>query len=263
MKLVLDIGGTHTRLARAGTAPEDIRVFPTSPKPARAVAQIVQEARAIAGSEPIEAVASAVAGVNQNGSIIHSPNLPDWDGFALSRELGGALEAPVTLINDADAAALGEATSGAGQGARIVALLSIGTGVGGGRVVDGHIDAATFGFEPGQMVVDPKTGATLESEISGGALMQKFNTHPQGLSAEEYAARVALVAMGLHNLIMLWSPEVVVLGGGTVNEENGYRLADIRTALEKLPNIFPSLPKLCPAALGDSAGLYGALAMLM
>lgn len=262
MKIVFDIGGTSTRVARIeGTTVAELHKFPTPQDPSRAVVNLAEAARAL-GAEPVEAAAGCIAGVIKAGVVLRSPNLKQWDGFNFAERLSEALGARASIGNDAAVAALGEARFGAGKGAAILAYVCVGTGVGGARVVGGRLDAFTHGFEPGQMIMETEKGATLESLVSGGALKRLFNTFPGKIPAGEYLRRVDILAAGLHNCLTLWSPDRLIMGGGAINDADGYKLADIKAALKKIPNIFPSLPDISRSELGEYVGLYGALALL-
>src|SRR5574341_1239476 len=70
------------------------------------------------------------------GIVVKSPNFPDWNNLPLKDELEGALQVPVVIENDANAAALGEQWRGAGKGINSMILLTLGTGVGGGIVLN-------------------------------------------------------------------------------------------------------------------------------
>ncbi|HET8581491.1 MAG TPA: ROK family protein [Candidatus Paceibacterota bacterium] len=257
-KIVFDIGGTNMRVARwQDGAVADAHKEPTPRGREAGLSKLLELARAIAGEEPIEAVAGGFAGViGPRGTILHSPHLPGWEGCSIADAFVPLAER-VSVTNDAAAGALGEAVFGAGSGSRVVAYVAIGTGVGGSRIVDGQVDSPAHGFEPGHQIVEVSTDSTLESRVSGSAMTARYAMHPSLLPREAYDGALPYLAAGLSNILMLWSPDMLVLGGSMMNEENGYRLADITAAVRELALPHIEVPPIAKAELGDQAGLYG------
>lgn len=99
----------------------------------------------------------------EEGLLLNPSNLPDWHNFRVVEALSSALDKPVSFINDANAAALGESWIGAGVGQRGLALFTLGTGVGGGLIADGQLISGvnSFGGELGHLVVDSRPDARL------------------------------------------------------------------------------------------------------
>ncbi|HUY62354.1 MAG TPA: ROK family protein [Candidatus Paceibacterota bacterium] len=263
-RIIFDIGGTNMRVARAaGTTFEGEVKIDTPQAPEEAFATLAKLVESAADSDGVEVIAGGVAGVvNAEGDVIASPNLSAWQGMRLGERLAERFSVPVHIENDASMAALGEAQYGAGKGAGIVAYLGVGTGVGGARVVDGALDRRAQGFEPGHQIVDAASGGTLESLVGGGALGFRYGMAPASLPRSAYDAALPALAAGVWNAIVLWSPDVVVLGGSLMSEENGFRVADVKNEVEKVRRVLPALPRIARAALGDASGLYGALARL-
>ena len=171
--------------------------------------------------------------------------------------------APVFLENDAALAGLGEAVFGAGKGKKIVAYLTISTGVGGCRIVDGKIDENSQGFEPGhQIIFSDKNIITLENLVSGTAIEKKYGKKPYEIFDVKIWNNVANnLAYGLHNVAVLWSPDIIILGGSMM-KKIGIPVERVKFHLSKILNIFPKPPLIKKSKLGDLAGLYGALAHL-
>ena len=155
--------------------------------------------------------------------LLQSTHLPHWAGRTFQRDLERLSKASVTLENDSALAALGEAVFGAGRSAAIVAYIGIGTGVGGARIVHGHIDANASGFEPGHHIIDwqkrhhrhpsPHPG-DWESFVSGSAVLLLTGRTSERVRGKHFWKNLEkLVAVGLVNVSMFWSPEVIVLGG--------------------------------------------------
>lgn len=263
MKIAFDIGGTNMRVASIiGGDLGKIEKKRTPKDPKEGVLQFAELVRACAPGEAMEAAAGGFPGAVPEGIVRLSPNLPQWEGFALATEFSKALGCSVSMRNDADLATLGEAVYGAGKGKRIVAYIGVGTGVGGGRVTDGAIDASAFSLEPGHQILDMRDKKDVEALVSGRAFEKRFGVHPKDAPREAYVEMTPVLALALYNTIVHWSPEVLILGGSMMNEENGYRLEDIRRALEALPRTVPHLPELRLAEFKDTAGLHGARALL-
>lgn len=241
----------------------EVKKVPTPQEPREGIERLAELVRKCADGERVEAVAGGFPGAVLEGAVRGAPNLPKWEGFALEKELshvfGGS---PVIVRNDADFAALGEAVYGAGTGARVVGYVGIGTGVGGGRVVDGKIDSGTYGLEPGHQIIDARELKDLEALVSGRAFEERFHMHPKNAPREAYEEMTRILSVGLYNTIAHWSPEVLVLGGSMMNDENGFRIREVEHALRNLPNRIPRIPEFRPALLKDAAGLHGARALL-
>lgn len=144
-----DIGGSAIKAAVAHS-PSDIRPFARVPTPlddfeafAQAIVDLVSEAAMAEGAH----VAISITGViDPQSGVITCANIPCVDGRVLASDLGQRLGCPVILANDADCFALAEAMEGAGRGHRIVFGAILGTGVGGGLVIDGKIIAGPGGY---------------------------------------------------------------------------------------------------------------------
>src|SRR2546426_9628769 len=145
-----DLGGTHLRVAtidRAGKIYSRLmQLTPQAEKPNEIVRALIDaahesECKASERGAVISAVSVAVPGtVNvAEGVVVKAPNVPCLDGFRLAAALESELEWPVILENDANAAAIGELWQGAGQGSRTLICVTLGTGVGGGIILDGKL----------------------------------------------------------------------------------------------------------------------------
>ncbi len=264
MYLLFDIGGTKMRIAvsydgrRLGKV-----VVVATPRSAKKGLKIIKEiATLFAKGKKIDSVAGGIAGVldEQKNRLGEGKNIPGWVGFPLAPALRDFFRAPIYLENDAALSGLGEATSGAGKGKNIVAYLTISTGVGGARIVDGKIDRKTFGFEPGKQIIDK--GRTLEWFISGGELKKRFGEKIFKTHDNKIQARLGKsLAAGLNNTIVYWSPEIIVLGGSMMKMMS---LAIVRAEFKKALRLklLRHPPRIVRAKLGDFSGLYGALAYL-
>jgi predicted NBD/HSP70 family sugar kinase len=271
MYLLSDIGGTKIRIAftKDGKKFSGKPFIFNTPKKFEDGMKIFK--RALEGKPKPEGTVCGIAGsLNpQKSRLRSSPNLPGWAGKPLKEELEKITGAGARLENDAAAAGLGEARSGAGKKRRIVAYITVSTGVGGARIVDGRIDRNASGFEPGQQIVElgdkrrvaGKSGR-LESFISGPAMRKKYGRNPAKIknkSAWEEEARI--LAAGLCNTVRFWSPDVIILGGSMMTKKVGIPLARVEHYLAEMLGK-SRMPKLAKAKLGDYSGLYGAMALL-
>jgi N-acetylglucosamine kinase len=152
MIVCFDIGGTAIKGAVAYSA-DDIRPFPRQPTPLHefdafvaTLASVISEAEAQAGKRP-DCIALSIAGViDPDTSNATVANIPCIHGRPLQADLERALDLPVVVANDADCFVLAEAGIGAGRGHRVVFGIILGTGVGGGLVIDGKLINSTGGF---------------------------------------------------------------------------------------------------------------------
>lgn len=246
----------------------------------------VTEAAAAAGTEIIAAGFGVPSLLDRRtGRSIRSNHLP-LDDFPVAEHLRTRLGMPVAVDNDGNCAALGETgPGGAAAGARDAVLLTLGTGIGGGLVLDGRLyrGATGAGAELGHMVVDadgppcfgdcPGTGC-LEALASGSALERDaraagIDSGPEvtrRAEAGDPAAAELLetlgrrLGVGLAGLAMIFDPEIIVVGGGVMNA--GERvLAPARQELRRRAMGPAREVEVVAAALGERAGMVGAALM--
>lgn len=237
--------------------------------------------------------------VDTSGTVATSPNIPGIREFPLLRLLTERLERPVAVDNDATAALRAELELGAAVGAGDVVLATFGTGIGAALALDGRIRRGAGGLagEAGHMIVDPggpecpcgrrgcwervasgdALGRAARDAARAGkapALLERVDGDPEELRGEHVGelataldpvARRLMrefagwVALGLNNLILLVSPEVVVLGGG-LSELGEVFLAPVRDRLEEVYIERRQRPavELRTAGAGGRAGALGA-----
>lgn len=234
-------------LSRDGQSFGEAKIVDTPKEPAEVLVMLKKAADELSGGEKIEAVCGGLSRKLRTNEAA----------------LKQMFACPVYLENDSALCGLGEAHAGAGQGSKILAYLTISTGVGGARIVDGQIDQNAFGFEPGAQIIDlNQPTKQLEDYISGPAIQKKFNLPPYDLADQQIWDDTAKIfAVGLHNTILHWSPDTIVLGGSMMKTP-GLTIADITRHLQALMATFPTLPVIKKASLGDLGGLHGALAYL-
>lgn len=300
-----DLGGTHLRVALVDRNGKlycrQMQSTPQAEKPTEIVRALIDAVHACAPAAAeqggaISAVSVVVPGtVNvAEGVVVKAPNVPCLDGFRLAAALESELDWPVILENDANAAAIGELWRGAGQGYCTLICVTLGTGVGGGIILDGKpwrgVDGSAA--EIGHIGVDPFAGVPcmcgsrgcLEVYASATAIVRMtrearprypnsilHNTenltsqkvYQAGKEGDELAIEVfrrmgVYLGIGLASLINVLNPEIVVIGGGL---SNGWDLFEKHMHQQVLERAFP-IParrvKIVRAQCGDDAGLLGA-----
>jgi len=294
-----DIGGSTIKGATA-TAADRLTMLGRVPTPrddfegfAAAISGIVAAGGAPEGTP----IAISVTGVvDPAGGRVTCANIPCIDGRNLAGELETRLGRPVLVANDADCFVLAEATAGAGRGHRVVFGAILGTGVGGGIVVDGrlHPGAAGLGGEWGHgTIVATKLSvppfdlphfpcgcglAGCVDTVGGARGLERLHRHLHGaelastgivsawLSGNAQAAQtidlfVELVAQPLALVVNIVGPDIIPVGGGLGN--NPELIARLDAAVR--PRILRRLdrPLVVPAELTADAGLVGAAALGM
>ena len=294
--LGIEIGGTKLQLV-AGDA--DARIVERrrfTVDQARGGAGIREQ---IAGALPelMQLAQPAALGVGfggpvdaATGQICCSHQIEGWSEFPLGEWLRGLTGLPVTVDNDANTAALGEASRGAGAGHNPVFYVTLGSGVGGGLVVDGRI---YHGAKPGEAELGhvrlDKSGVTVEQRCAGWAVDRKIRAACQrepwcplakltadadhgearslapALAQGDALAQRILdevaddLAFGLSHVTQLMHPEVIVLGGGLSLVGEPLRAA-VATALKRyVMEAFAPGPRVVLAGLGEDAVPVGAL----
>lgn len=262
MILLFDIGGTKIRLTGSddGQSFGEPVIFPTPTGYDEAISAITTRALDLAAGKSIEKVAGGIRAYDRiTGHMREHANFPLWSGQDIRASIERAFQVEAKIENDSALVALGEATAGAGKGKNIVAYLTISTGVGGARIVGGKIDANAYGFEPGHQIIDGSN--SLENLISGTAVEKKYKCPPHEIGDEAIWNELAhYLALGLNNIIVHWSPDIVVLGGSMMNEV-GIPIAATTAHLEKILTVYGVVPPIVHAALREQGGLHGALAL--
>lgn len=273
MYIIFDIGGTNMRLSSTldGESFSEPIILSTPKSFEEGIDLFTQHVQKILQGERIDGVVGGIAGTltRDKGTLISSGNLPGWIGNPLRGKLQDILKAPVYIENDSAMVGLGEAIYGAGRDFDIVAYMTISTGVGGARIVNGVIDESANGFEPGHQIIDPDNslcpeceGNDLESYISGTAITKRYGVKPYEITDPEVWDKLAkFLAYGVNNTIAYWSPHIIVLGGSMM-KKIGIPVEGVKKHLREIFRIMPDTPQVVKATLGDLGGLWGALAYI-
>lgn len=249
---------------------EDSKIVPTSQDFFEGIKLFSQTSKELAKGQKIHAVAGGIAGpLDKNKTkMVKAPNISQWANQPLKASLEKELEAPVYLENDTAMVGLGEVVFGGGKNHKIVVYLTVSTGVGGSRFVDGKIDSNALGFEPGHQMINfdgpPCQGCQgighLEGYISGRALQEKYNKRPEEIDDPKiWDEETRLLAVGLNNIIVHWSPDAIILGGSLMKKID---IEKVKDYTKKTVTIFPQIPQILLAKLGYLGGLYGSMAYL-
>jgi predicted NBD/HSP70 family sugar kinase len=265
MNIVFDIGGSRMRFAKVLDEEHISEPFVVK-TPDSYIASISEFKKAIdflSGGERVENLIGGIAGVlnEEKTQLLISPNLKDWENKPLHRDILRMTGAKNIIIkNDTDINGLGEAIFGAGKGYKIVAYLTFSTGIGGSLIINGEIAPYKFGFEPGFQIIDFENIKSLH-DFSGMALKEKYDNKLFKEIKDEKIRNQILkaLAIGIHNTIVFWSPDIVVIGGGMIE---GFKLEEIEEIFKNIELNLPETPEMSFAKLGqfgDQSGLYGAL----
>jgi glucokinase len=303
----VDLGGTNLRAANIDRDGHIYERFKTATPETDKAEDIVSaisaavrecEAESLKQGAQIQAVSVVVPGSVhiETGVVVNAPNIPSLPGFSLASALNSALDHPVLLENDANAAALGEMWQGAARNCHTIICLTLGTGVGGAIVLDGELWRGVDGTagEIGHASVEPfgkvkcKCGnigclevyasataiVRMTRELLSSGLHSLLRSIPtEALTSEEvYRAALAgdevaldvMCRLGMHlgvamaNLVNIFNPEMIVIGGGV---SAAWDLFAERACEEVMKRAFPVPAQRCKivrAECGDDAGLLGA-----
>lgn len=292
----IDLGGTNIRAAqidavgRLGpTISEPVDRHPTEAVPFGQVVRLVRRLIAEEPTDPPIGIGLGVTGpVDPVTTVVNNPfTLPAGMQGSVRDALAG-FGVPVRVENDANAAALGEARFGAGQGHPIVLCVTVGTGIGVGLVSHGKPYSGTAGAHPeaGHLVIDPNgplcycgERGCLESLSSAGGVLRQAQqagwAGPGWSALDVYAAAsagqpnaVALLnaaahklADGIRALVTVYAPDVVVLVGNALGDPDTV-LPIVARRIVRAP-LQPHGTQVLAGRLGGMAGCYGAAALCL
>ena len=259
-----------------GTGPDEVRAETTVPTttPAETLRRVLEFFRAHTEITAVGAACFGPIDLDRSsptfGRITTTPK-PGWRGADVVGALR-TLSVPVAFDTDVNGAALGEYRWGAGRGVDPFVYVTVGTGVGGGAIVGGRPVHGLVHPEMGHVPItrdsaDAFAGACpyhrdcLEGLASAVALSQRWGALPETLPAEHEAWRLQAryLALGVAAIAAVLSPPRIVLGGGVMRAAG--LLARVRAETVKTLAGYVRAPDLVPPALGERAGVLGALAL--
>lgn len=269
---LLDIGGT--KLAAAASSDpgrlREVERMPTPEDPGEALTTLLD--RVLAGERP-DAIGVSLPGPfdRGSGSLVDPPGMPPrWQGLPVGERLGERYGCPVVAENDANCAALAEATWGAGAGFRTVVYFTVSTDIGTGVVRDGAIWTGRQDTEGGHQVLWPPWaggppchcgGAGCLATLAGGrSIERRFGVRAEHLEDPEAWADVGRwLGLGAVNAIALLDPDVVLYGGGVTASWDRFAAALLETITAHVH--LQRVPPVQLGSLGEERNLLGALAL--
>lgn len=269
MFFLFDVGGTKIRMVGAddnGFVGDPVIV--ATPKDfEEGIRLLVETCRVFCNGKKLTGIVGGLAGTlnRSRHRLVSGSNIGPWVvDKSIQGLLGEALDTWVHLENDAALAGLGEAVSGVGKDYEIVGYITVSTGVGGARITNKTIDRCVWGFEPGFQIVD------FDKSLCSGCTKAYLGAHISGRGIEDHYGRKAeeiidpaiwediakYLGIGLTNTILHWSPDIIVLGGSVMQSISIER---VRELVKEFLHVYPEIPLIERAQLGDIGGLYGAL----
>lgn len=274
MLIACDIGGTKFRVAKSrdGVNFDEPVIKETPNNPTDGLRLIADTIRELVGKEKVCRAVFGIAGVldSEHNMLVRAPHLPAWEKIPIreffEKELAhknifGRTKSPKVFVeNDTSIVGLGEAVAGAGKGFEKVVYITVSTGIGGVKIVRGKFEENNFGFEPGFQILNNVTGENWEDLCSGTTVAKKSGMEPKEFAKTAGWAEVEKnVAIGIHNSILHWSPDVVVVGGSMARDFN---VENLKTQISQIMKIHPNIPEIRIATLGSIGGIHGGFAYL-
>lgn len=306
MYIGIDVGGTNLK---AGLVDENGKILAAERMPlgefqgegalANSLVDLAEAILQSSGTDlkDIRHVGIGIPGAVAGGDVLYTCNIP-MRNVPLAELFQRRLDVPVLLENDANCAAVGEWICGAGRGAKDFVIITLGTGVGGGLILNGKLyTGGGIVGEVGHMVIE-KNGEPCncgrrgcwEAYASATGLIrmtkETMNEHPNsklwavtlenggvdGRAAFQAAERedapakalckkyVEYLGAGVTNLVNILQPEILAVGGGIAGAQEALLMEPLRdlVARECYPRHAGKLPKIIPAELGNDAGIIGA-----
>ena len=297
MYIGIDVGGTNLKAGLVDEVGNIVKVerVPLDFQGPERFAEILAELSKRVIQEKVRWVGVGLPGAVDGGDVLFTTNIP-MENVPLERLFRKHLDLPLLLGNDADCAAVGEFFGGAGKGTRDFAVVTLGTGVGAGIIVDGKLRGGLASSEAGHMVIiqdgEPcncgRRGCWERYASATGLIQQTkraMEAHPESLlhkiaaengvegrtafQAAEAGDETALevcrnyvnyLAGGLTSLINILRPEAVAIGGGVAAAPERLLLEPLREAVakESFSRHGGRITKVLRAERGNDAGIIGA-----
>lgn len=309
-----DLGGTTMRAAVVSERGQIICHLKRSTRAEEGASSVMQRMldliRAIITDSPFQLHEIGGIGIGSAGQIdprsgtvlSATDNLPGWGGMPLAAQVQETFGLPVRVDNDANAATWGEKRFGAGQGVEHLICITIGTGIGGGLIVDGQLYHGAKGVagEIGHLTVKldglpcncgsfgcleayaagPATVARAQNAVRAGArtaLVQMTDNRPEAITVPLIAQAAAAgdplasqvlqetgryIGAGLAGLVNVLNPERIVIGGGVAQAGDCLLKPIERTIRARAMPVAVAGLQVVPAQLGQEAGVIGAAALL-
>jgi glucokinase len=295
----IDIGGTNLRAALVSEDGEIVRKI-KKPSSEQVLDCLISSIEEVVHQADMAGIGMGVAGLidRKRGRVFASPNLHAVEGIDLVREIRGRFGVPAFIENDANVAALGEKTGGAGRGFDNFVLLTLGTGIGGGIIHNGKL--LEVSAEIGHMSINADAEkcpcgnvGCLENYASARAMIARaiamlekdtdsllkecckgsiYKMTPEDiyraalegdtLSREILREAGRALGVGLANIINIMSPEAIILAGGLIGAWNIYIQEAIKESSRRAFRELFDAVKIIPSSLRDDAGIVGAASLV-
>ncbi len=287
--LALDIGGTKIEGVIVNSkykVLERCRVPTLAHESKKVVLNQILEVVEKMMTPEIEGVGFSIAGfLDDKGTWLNSPNIPDVNGMKLRKYLEKRIDVPIAIENDADCFALAEHRFGAGKGTTNMLGVIWGTGIGCGIIINNKLYQGSRGGagEIGQMVIDSKKPGVhnyafgdFEGWCSGPHIVARYKKaggklknatadsihySREAVAKKQTAITLEKMGTGLANLCAIFNPDAIVLGGGVSNVTF---YPEIRKAVKQYgrPHLVKNV-KILKNKLGDSSGVLGAASLIL
>ena len=211
---------------------------------------------------------------SKNYGLLISESKKGWKGINLFKEFSSNSKAKINIDTDVNAAAIGEYNYGAGRSCQALIYITIGTGIGGGVLVDGKSYTGNFHLEMGHIQVpNPDNfegvcrihGDCWEGLASGPSIEARWGVSPLELpeSHQAWEKEAELLASGIVSIIANHSPDRVILGGGVMKQKHLFSM--IRSKVGEMWNDYTPLASpselIVEPGLGSDSGIIGALVL--
>jgi len=289
----IEAGGTHFVCA-VGSGPDDVRAetsFPTT-TPDETIGRAVEFFTSTHSVQALSGDKIAAIGIASFGPVdldpsstsygwITSTPKPEWGNTNIVGKVRESLDVPVGFDTDVNAAALSEHVWGSARGVDDFVYLTVGTGIGGGAMVNGHLVHGLVHPEMGHLRIPhdreaddfagvcPYHGDCLEGMGSGPAIAKRWGRPPESLPEDHPAWELEATYLGLAvaNLACTLSPQRIIMGGGVMEQPRllpmvRRKVLEVLDGYVQSPDILQHIDSyIVPPGLGDRAGVLGAIAL--
>lgn len=274
MYISIDLGRSTTRIASSSDLKSILKIekFQTDSSLEVQKTNMAKALVDVTGDGEVDAIAFGFPGITGDikNKFEKCANYPQIEGADISSFFPDRLKGVKILVeNDAALGAIGEAYFGAGKDSKVVAYLTLSTGLGGARIIKYENEYDIINAEPGHQIIcrdDNLTdgsglNGTFESYCSGSFFKKRYQSAPDdSAGAEVWKKYSHYLSAGLFNLISMWDPEVIVLGGGMAIHNFDTFYPFLMEEMNKQD--FFKVPDIKKSLLGDDSGIYGGFILL-
>lgn len=285
MIALFDIGGTSIKYGVAGESRKGFALLESGETASNArklkgpgiEEKVVRLAEILGKKHPLTGISISTAGMvdEEQGRILYAnENIPDYSGLEWKKHMEARFKVPCQVENDVNAAALGEYAYGAGAGCESLLMLTVGTGIGGaiiqdGRILRGHSHSAgeigymrmkgsTFQELASTTALVRRAGFLLDEKDLNGKVIFERAKEGEANCVQAIQEICQILAEGIFNCVCLLNPEVVLLGGGIMEQKEYLRPVMDRCLREVMTKEAYENTRLEFASLKNQAGLAGA-----